>query len=446
MWEAMPQIRGTIVHKNFLRCFAEQKTVEFEFTNNINGVTQWADVRAFPSPDGITIYSRDVTPRVEAESKLRQAQKMEAIGQLTGGMAHDFNNLLTVVLGSADTLVDSLANHGHLRKIAESIRDSALRGATLVARLLAFARRQALTPEPVSINELLDGLDDLLARTIGENVKIKINRGPDLWHTNIDPVQMENAIINLALNARDAMVGGGTLTIETKNVSNDFDPLTFEQIDAGEYVMVGVSDTGSGMSLDVLQRAFDPFFTTKPLGQGSGLGLSMVYGFVRQSGGQVRISSAVGQGTTVRIYLPRSTAMDPAHTVHLEQDNMPLGHERILLVEDDELVRAHLAETLTSLGYEVLPCANGQEVLGMIKNGVEADLLLTDIILSGGPNGHRVAAQIKELRPRMPVLFMSGYTENAMPADGSFDSGMHFISKPFRRQQIATKLRAVFAA
>jgi CheY-like chemotaxis protein len=210
--------------------------------------------------------------------------------------------------------------------------------------------------------------------------------------------------------------------------------------------MLGVSDTGSGMSPEVLQRAFDPFFTTKPIGQGSGLGLSMVYGFVRQSGGQVRISSTVGQGTTVRIYLPRSTAMEPAHAVHLEQDNMPLGHERILLVEDDELVRAHLAETLTSLGYKVLPCANGQEVLGMITSGVEADLLLTDIILSGGPNGHRVAEQIKELRPRMPVLFMSGYTENAMPADGNFDPGMHFISKPFRRQQIATKLRAVFAA
>jgi nitrogen-specific signal transduction histidine kinase/CheY-like chemotaxis protein len=412
----------------------------------LDGFTRWIDVRAFPSKDGITIYSRDITPRVESEAKLRQAQKMEAIGQLTGGMAHDFNNLLTVVLGSADTLVDSLANHVHLRKIAESIRDSALRGATLVARLLAFARRQALTPEAVSINELLEGLDDLLARTIGENVKIKISRGANLWHTNIDPVQMENAIINLALNARDAMAGGGALTIETRNVRNDAEPLAFDQIEAGEYVMVSVSDTGSGMSPEVLQRAFDPFFTTKPIGQGSGLGLSMVYGFVRQSGGQVRISSIVGQGTTVRIYLPRSTAMEPAQTVHLEQDNMPLGHERILLVEDDELVRAHLAETLTSLGYKVLPCASGQEVLGMIKSGVEADLLLTDIILSGGPNGHRVAEQIKELRPRMPVLFMSGYTENAMPADGNFDPSMHFISKPFRRQQIATKLRAVFAA
>jgi PAS domain S-box-containing protein len=446
MWDAIPSIRNAPPQRNFIRCFVEQTTVEFEFVSNVDGLTRWIDVRAFPSKDGITIYSRDITPRVESEAKLRQAQKMEAIGQLTGGMAHDFNNLLTVVLGSADTLVDSLANHVHLRKIAESIRDSALRGATLVARLLAFARRQALTPEAVSINELLEGLDDLLARTIGENVKTRINRGANLWHTNIDPVQMENAIINLALNARDAMAGGGTLTIETRNVRNDAEPLAFDQIEAGEYVMVSVSDTGSGMSREVLQRAFDPFFTTKPIGQGSGLGLSMVYGFVRQSGGQVRIASAVGQGTTVRIYLPRSTTMEPAQTVHLEQDNMPLGHERILLVEDDELVRAHLAETLTSLGYKVLPCASGQEVLGMIKSGVEADLLLTDIILSGGPNGHRVAEQIKELRPRMPVLFMSGYTENAIPADGNFDPSMHFIAKPFRRQQIATKLRAVFAA
>jgi signal transduction histidine kinase len=447
MWEALPWIRGTLTHKNFVRCYAEQKIVEFEFSSNQSGSTRWVDVRAFPSKDGITIYSRDISQRVESEAKLRHAQKMEAIGQLTGGMAHDFNNLLTVVLGSADTLIDSLEDKGGLRKIAESIRDSALRGATLVARLLAFARRQALTPEPVDINELVDGLEDLLRRTIGENIKVNITRGEGLWRTNIDAVQMENAILNLALNARDAMVGGGTLTIETRNVRLDTEILSFEQINHGDHVMVVVSDNGKGMTPEVLQRAVDPFFTTKPIGQGSGLGLSMVYGFVRQSGGQVRISSTVSLGTTVRIYLPRSTvAAEPAPVPHLEQDNMPLGHERILLVEDDELVRAHLAETLTSLGYDVLPCADGQEVLGMIKNGVQADLLLTDIILSGGMNGHRVAEQVKELRPRMPVLYMSGYTENAIAEDGQIDPSIHFISKPFRRQQIATKLRAVFAA
>jgi CheY-like chemotaxis protein len=298
----------------------------------------------------------------------------------------------------------------------------------------------------MDINELVAGLEDLFTRTIGENIKIKIMRDENLWRANIDPVQMENAILNLALNARDAMANGGMLTIETKNVSIARDVATFEQIDTGDYVMVVVSDTGNGMSSDVLLRAVDPFFTTKPIGQGSGLGLSMVYGFVRQSGGQLRIASTVGEGTSVRIYLPRSATAEPALAPHLETGNMPLGHERILLVEDDELVRAHLAETLKSLGYDVLPCANGQEVLGMIEKGVKADLLLTDIILSGGANGHRVAEQVKELRPEMPVLYMSGYTENAMAEGEYLDPGFHFISKPFRRQQIATKLRAVFAA
>jgi CheY-like chemotaxis protein len=257
---------------------------------------------------------------------------------------------------------------------------------------------------------------------------------------------MENAILNLVLNARDAMPGGGTLTIETRNEDIPTDNGVFDQALSGQHVVISVTDTGMGMAPDVLQRAFDPFFTTKPIGQGSGLGLSMVYGFVRQSGGQVRISSVRGQGTTVRLYLPRVAVADAIGVAAVEQDNMPFGHERILLVEDDELVRAHLAETLQSLGYVVLPCASGQEVLGMIKSGVEADLLLTDILLSGGVNGHRVAEQIKELRPAMPVLYMSGYTENAIAADGHLDPHIHFISKPFRRQQIATKLRAVFAA
>ncbi|TAL04836.1 MAG: response regulator [Rhodospirillaceae bacterium] len=446
LWDLFPRLRGTVIQEKFTRCFSQQVPVEFEFENDALGTKRWSEVRAFPTKDGITVYNRDITQRIETESKLRQAQKMEAIGQLTGGMAHDFNNLLTVVLGSADTLVDALAGDEHLQRIAESVRDSALRGATLVARLLAFARRQALAPEPVDVNGLILGLEDLLTRTIGANIRIVIKRAEGLWQANIDPVQMENAILNLALNARDAMPEGGTLRIETKNGHLNSEVQSYDQILAGEYIVVVVTDTGTGMSADVLQRAFDPFFTTKPIGQGSGLGLSMVYGFVRQSGGYVRITSTSGQGTTVRMYLPRVPAAENASGAHLEQDNSPPGHERILLVEDDELVRGHLAETLSSLGYEVMPCATGAEVLGMIKSGIQADLLLTDIILAGGINGYRVAEQIKLLRPTMPVLYMSGYTENAMAQDGGLEPGVHFISKPFRRQQIAAKLRAVFAA
>ena len=446
LWDLFPQLRDTIIHTKFMQCASSRVPIEFEFENTTLETRRWFDVRAFPTNDGITVYNREITQRVETEAKLRQAQKMEAIGQLTGGMAHDFNNLLTVVLGSADTLVDSLPSDSHLRRIAESVRDSALRGATLVARLLAFARRQALAPVSVDANSLILGLEDLLTRTIGENIQIVTRCAAHLWPANIDPVQMENAILNLALNARDAMPAGGTLTIETRNARLDPETQPSDQAVPGDYVMIVVTDTGVGMSTEILQRAFDPFFTTKPIGQGSGLGLSMVYGFVRQSGGYVRITSTLGQGTSVRMYLPRAREIEAASSPPLEQDNSPLGHERILLVEDDELVRGHLAETLMSLGYDVVPCADGQEVLGMIKDGIEADLLLTDIILAGGINGHCVAEQIKQLRPAMPVLYMSGYTENAMTQDGRLDPGIHFISKPFRRQQIAAKLRAVFAA
>jgi len=446
-FDELPHLRGTMLHERFIRCYTDQKPAEFQIeSGDDDGAPRWTDIRAFPTKDGITIYGRDVTQRVETEAKLRQSQKMEAIGQLTGGMAHDFNNLLTVVLGSADTLVDSLTSKDHLRRIAESIRDAALRGATLVARLLAFARRQALAPETVNVNDLVSGLEDLLKRTIGENIHVEIRQGKSTGHANIDPVQMENAILNLALNARDAMPEGGRLVIETNSTYLGPEVHPDSKVDDSEYVVVAVTDTGAGMSPEVVQRAFDPFFTTKPIGAGSGLGLSMVYGFVRQSGGQVRINSTVGEGTTVSMYLPAVPAHDVAANQYLEQDNSPLGHEKILLVEDDELVRAHLAETLASLGYQVVPCADGQEVLGIIKSGVQADLLLTDIILGGGINGHRVAEQIKELRPSMPVLYMSGYTENAIASDGLLDPGIHFISKPFRRHQIAAKLRAVFAA
>jgi signal transduction histidine kinase len=444
LWDVFPQARGTDFERKLTSVRDGQGPAELELEYETPQGTRWMDIRAFQVDEGLSIYIRDISQRRETEGKLRQAQKMEAIGQLTGGIAHDFNNLLTVVLGNIDVLVESLAVNDKLRRVAEAARDAALRGATLVARLLAFARRQALAPRPVDVNALAGSVEDLLRRTIGETIAIAMTRAPDLWRANIDPVQMENALLNLALNARDAMPGGGTLTIETANA-----PLAGSEGQdapaAGDYVMVAVRDTGTGMTADVRSRAFDPFFTTKPVGEGSGLGLSMVYGFVRQSGGYVRIDSEVGQGTTVRMYLPRAQDAPAAEAPQASVAPTPTGRETILLVEDDELVREHLSETLKGLGYAIIPCCTGREAIDMISGGARADLLLTDMVLGGEFNGHGVAQHIKELRPDLPVLYMSGFAEAALVNGATLDPGIHFIAKPFRRQEIARKLRDVLA-
>jgi len=380
----------------------------------------------------------------DLNQRLRQSQKMEAVGQLTGGVAHDFNNLLTVILGSNEMLVQSLAGNHELRGMAELAVKAAERGAELTNRLLAFGRRQALSPTPSDINRLLAGMEKLLRRTLGEHVDIEMVQSGGLWRAMVDTGQIENAILNLCLNARDAMPQGGRLTIETANVRLDAAYADrHSELEPGQYVMVAVSDTGTGMDSGTLERAFEPFFTTKGVGKGSGLGLSMVYGFIKQSKGHVRIYSEQGQGTTVKLYLPRAFAGKAAG----EEEAAGVaatrrGNERILLVEDDELVREHVSAQLKSLGYDVVAAPNGPEALDLIRR-LAFDLLFTDIIMPGGMNGRQLADEAKTLRPTMPVLFTSGYTENAIVHHGRLDPGVHLLQKPYRRQELAAKLREV---
>jgi PAS domain S-box-containing protein len=386
----------------------------------------------------------DISHRMEYEERLHQAQRLEAIGQLTGGIAHDFNNLLTVILGNAELLGERLAADERSRRLAEMTASAAHRGAELTSRLLTFARRQTLHPKAVDVNRLIAGMDGLLRRALGEQVEIEIVRGGGLWAATADPAQLESAILNLCINARDAMPGGGRLSIETANVHLD-DSYVAGQTDvaAGQYVMIAVADTGTGMAADVLAQAFEPFYTTKGPGKGSGLGLSVVYGFVKQSGGHVKIYSELGEGTTVKIYLPRSSAQAGVQADAGRPTPEHGGQERILVVEDDDLVRSHVTQQVQALGYSVVAAANGPEAIAILRTEQPFDLLFTDVVMPGGMNGRQVADEARRLRPGLRVLFTSGYTENAIVHHGRLDRGVHLINKPYRRQDLARKLRLV---
>ncbi|UYN95357.1 MAG: response regulator [Enhydrobacter sp.] len=382
----------------------------------------------------------------ELDRKLHQAQKMEAIGQLTGGVAHDFNNLLTVILGNAEALADRLDDRAELRRLAEMTASAAERGAELTRRLLAFARRQALEPRSIDLNRLVGSMDGLLRRTLSEEIDLEIVRGGGLWIVETDPGQMEVALLNLAINARDAMPGGGRLTIETANVSlDDAYARVNEDVVAGQHVMVSVSDTGTGMAPEVLARVFEPFFTTKEVGKGSGLGLSMVYGFVKQSGGHVKVYSEVGQGTTIKIYLPRAAADSEAPPLS-PQRNEKGGNEHVLVVEDDALVREHATSLLRDLGYRVTAVEAGQPALEALRGHADIALLFTDIVMPGGMNGRELADAARRLRPGLAVLFTSGYTENAIVHHGRVDTGAELLGKPYRRHELAGKVRKVLDA
>jgi CheY-like chemotaxis protein len=371
---------------------------------------------------------------------------MEAVGRLTGGVAHDFNNLLTVILGNADALAEDLAGDARLRPLAELTREAAERAAELTRRLLAFSRRQPLQPQVVDIDELVAGMHGLMRRTLGDDIEIEIASGEKSWPVLIDPAQLEAALLNLAVNARDAMPDGGRLIIETRNLQLDQDYAAREpEVVAGPYVMVAVADTGSGMPPAVLARAFEPFFTTKEVGRGTGLGLSMVYGFAKQSGGHVKIYSEVDHGTIVKLYLPRS---DPTGTIAasaVPDTAEPRGSERILLVEDDELVRRHAEGQLAALGYSVTAAASGPQALELLRGGAAIDLLFSDVVMPGGLNGRELAEAARRLRPGLPVLYTSGYTEDAIIHQGRLDLGVHLLNKPYRRDELAAKLRQVLA-
>ncbi|MFA8387867.1 MAG: ATP-binding protein [Pelagibaca sp.] len=383
--------------------------------------------------------------QTEAEVQLRQSQKLEAVGQLTGGVAHDFNNLLTVILGNAELLADELKDQDHLRKLAEMTANAAERGSELTSRLLAFSRKQPLQPRMLDISaQLLNSLEGLLRRTLPETITLRIERAENLWMAEIDPSQLESALLNIVLNARDAMPDGGLITIKIENADLDPDDVLNEpDLNAGQYIMITVTDSGQGMSDETLARVFEPFFTTKEVGRGSGLGLSMVYGFAKQSGGHVHICSEPEKGTSVTLYFPRSQGEGDQQEIGREAQAIVVGTEIILIVEDDELVRQHVCATLLELGYRVVEAANGPQAIEILKQTLDVDLLFTDIILPGGMNGRALADAAQAVRPELKVLFTSGYTEDTIIQHGRLDPEVELLSKPYRRSQLAEKLRKV---
>jgi signal transduction histidine kinase/DNA-binding response OmpR family regulator len=394
----------------------------------------------------------EIAERMRTEEALRQAQKMEAVGQLTGGVAHDFNNLLTAISGGADTLQRLLApaslgaNEARIRRALRMIEQGAQRAATLTHRLLAFARRQALDPRAIDANKLVAGMSELLRRTLGESVSIEAVLAGGLWRTMADPNQLESALLNLAVNARDAMPDGGRLTIETANTYLDEAYAALQQdVLPGQYVMIAVSDTGTGMSAATMEHVFEPFFTTKEVGHGTGLGLSQVYGFIKQSSGHIKIYSELGQGTVVKLYLPR--LHDDEHPLadgELEPEAAPGGSgELILVVEDDDNVRTYSTETLRELGYRVLSAANGPAGLDILVRHPSIRLLFTDVGLPGGMTGRQLADQARKLRPDLLVLFTTGYARNAIVHGGILDPGTQLLPKPFTYVALAEKIRAV---
>ncbi len=393
-------------------------------------------------------FGRDITEQRHAEEALRQAQKMEAVGQLTGGIAHDFNNLLTGIVGSLDMMQTRIAQGrtDTIERYAKAAMSSANRAAALTHRLLAFARRQPLEPKPVNANTLVASLEDLLRRTIGEAISLEIVTAGGLWPTLCDPHQLESAILNLAINARDAMPDGGKLTIETCNTHLDRAYAKLHPgVEPGQYICICVTDTGTGMPPDVIARAFDPFFTTKPMGQGTGLGLSMIYGFARQSEGHAKIYSEVGQGTTVKIYLPRhrgALAAEEAEATGLTEALRAEAGETVLVVEDEPVVRDLIVEVLADLGYRALEAQDGPSGLKVLQSRERIDLLVTDVGLPG-LNGRQLADQARETRPELKVLFITGYAENAMFGNGQLDPGMQMITKPFPVEALATRIRAM---
>jgi PAS domain S-box-containing protein len=427
-----------------------------------DGTQFWANavIDAIRDEDGQLIgfakITRDLTERRQAQLKLdqsreqlAQSQKMEAIGHLTGGLAHDFNNMLTGISGSLELMRTRLAQgrFNDFERYIGAAQGAASRAAALTHRLLAFARRQPLDPKAINANKLIGTMEDMVRRTVGPNIQIETVLAVGLWATLCDPNQLENALLNLCINARDAMPDGGRITIETANSWLDERAARDRDMEPGQYVAISVTDTGTGMPPDVRARAFDPFYTTKPTGQGTGLGLSMVYGFVRQSAGQARIYSEVGQGTTVCIYLPRhrGEAEDEVIEPRLEKAPKAGAGETVLVVDDEPSVRMLVAEVLDELGYSAIEAADGISGLNVLHSDVRIDLLITDVGLPGGVNGRQMADAAREKRPGLKVLFITGYAENAAVGNGYLEPGMHVLTKPFAMDRLAARIRSIIA-
>ena len=391
-------------------------------------------------------FGMGVRHQRELEERLRQSQKMEAVGQLTGGLAHDFNNLLTGITGSLDLMQLRLSQGRttELERYIVAAQGASKRAAALTQRLLAFSRRQTLSPEVTDIARLTTGMGELIARSIGSQIRFEIVALPGLWLAKVDPNQLENALLNLCINARDAMPDGGQLTIETGNRWLDVHAARDRELDAGQYVSLTVTDTGSGMTPEVIARAFDPFFTTKPLGVGTGLGLSMVYGFARQSGGQVRIDSEIGRGTTVTIYFPRHRGIE-------QDDEEPVVGEpvlvksttsgTVLVVDDEPTVRMLITDLLDEMGYTSMEAGDAAAAMRIIGSPRPIDLLVTDVGLPGGLNGRQLAEAARASRPELKVLFITGYAENAVINHGHLDAGMQIVTKPFAVEALGQRIK-----
>lgn len=433
----------------------ESYTVTEEFGDPDLAKPCWeVSYSALRNADGVVLgafhYARDISDRLRAEAELattqealRQAQKMEAVGQLTGGLAHDFNNLLMGMMGNLELLQLRVARgrHDDLDRFVNAAQGAGRRAASLTQRLLAFSRRQTLDPKPTDVNRLIFGLEEMLQRTVGAMTDIEIVGAAGLWTAEIDAGQLENAVLNMCINGRDAMPEGGRLTIETANKWIDERTSRDRDLPPGQYISVCVTDTGTGMSPETIERAFEPFYTTKPIGQGTGLGLSMIYGFARQSGGQVRIYSEIGHGTTVCIYLPRH------HGDAVAEDTDPNGvlvdgakGQTVLVVDDEATIRHLIDEVLDELGYTVIGAADGAAGIKVLQSGAKIDLLITDVGLPNGMNGRQVADEARRLRPGLKVLFITGFAENAAVGNGHLEPGMELLTKPFTLEALSSKV------
>jgi PAS domain S-box-containing protein len=429
--------------KLLAQAIEQQKPVSFE-TYRPHSVV-WHEVNASPTSDGLAIFFRDITQhkraleaRRQTKERLHQSQKMESVGQLTGGVAHDFNNLLTVVSGNPE-LIEHTMDIGRVRKFAAAARRATDRGATLTTQLLAFSRQQKLSPKLVNANQLVRGFQDLIRQAVGEHCEIELRTDERLWLCNVDPSLLETALLNLALNGRDAMSGGGVLEIETENVVVDE---SGAGCPSGSYVRLSVRDTGCGMPREVRDRVFEPFFTTKEIGKGTGLGLSMVYGFVRQSGGHATVESAPGMGTTVALYLPKAAQTGNAEVEAVKAQAVPGGSERILVVEDNEDLLEVTSEMLTTFGYEVLCARDGAEAIRIVESGKAFDLLFSDIVMPNGISGVELARELVRRSMGVKILLTSGYAGDVLEhhqAAGEFP----IIDKPFRRSDLVQRLQSI---
>jgi PAS domain S-box-containing protein len=453
-WLEHPDDNG-VTRAHIRELGVRETTVKFENRfRHKDGSYRWLSWVAVSDRDSNYAVARDVTAEKAAAERLKateeallQSQKMEAVGQLTGGIAHDFNNLLTGIVGSLDLLQTRL-NQGRTDNVAryiEAAMTSANRAAALTHRLLAFARRQPLVPKVVDVNQLVVSLEDLLRRTIGETIDLEIIALDSLWCTLCDPNQLESAMLNLAINARDAMPDGGKLVIATSNVRLDNVAANPSALAPGDYICVGVTDTGAGMSAEVAARAFDPFFTTKPIGQGTGLGLSMIYGFARQSNGHATIDSKLDRGTSVKLYLPRHHGQLPAeHAPGVNAGQHAATGETVLVVEDEPVVRGVILEMLGEQGYRTIEAGDGPSGLRLLRMNEQIDLLITDVGLPG-MNGRQLADLARETRPDLKILFITGYAESVAIADGFLQPGMEMITKPFDLDHLSRRIRAMIS-